>query len=166
MALGITQMMPQERHDYTKAYIEDRICVSMGGRVAEEIMFERRTTGASNDLSQATKLARHMVREWGMSDRVGPMAWESQQHVFLGEDLMGSARDYSDETARIIDEEVATILRDQENRAREILGKHRKGLDLVASALLEKETIEGAEVARLVQEGLGEIAPAEPSSIN
>jgi cell division protease FtsH len=166
MALGITQMMPQERHDYTKAYIEDRICVSMGGRVAEEIMFERRTTGASNDLSQATKLARHMVREWGMSDRVGPMAWESQQHVFLGEDLMGSARDYSDETARIIDEEVATILRDQENRAREILGKHRKGLDLVASALLEKETIEGAEVARLVQEGLGEITPAEPSSIN
>jgi cell division protease FtsH len=166
MALGITQFMPEERHSYSKAYIEDRICVSMGGRVAELIMFEMTTTGASNDLEQSTKLARHMVREWGMSDRVGPMAWASQQHVFLGEDLMGSARDYSDETARIIDEEVSTILHRQEDRAMELLSKHRRGLDLVAAALLEHETIDGAEVARLVQEGLGDSTPTTSSTIN
>jgi cell division protease FtsH len=95
-----------------------------------------------------------MVREWGMSDRIGPMAWESQGQVFLGEDLMTGAREYSDDTARLIDEEVARILREEEDRARQLLTKHRRGLDLVAAALLEKETVEGSEVAQLVQEGL------------
>jgi cell division protease FtsH len=89
-----------------------------------------------------------------MSDRIGPMAWESQGQVFLGEDLMTGAREYSDDTARLIDEEVARILRDQEDRARALLTKHRRGLDLVARALLERETIEGSDVAALVQEGL------------
>ncbi|MGE0307661.1 MAG: ATP-dependent zinc metalloprotease FtsH [Acidimicrobiia bacterium] len=160
MALGVTQQMPQERHAYSKAYIEDRICVAMGGRVAEQLLFEMQTTGASNDLEQSTKLARHMVREWGMSEKIGPMAWASQQHVFLGEDLMGSARDYSDETARIIDEEVANILRTAEQRALALLTQHRQGLDLVALALLDKETIDGADVARLVQDGIGDGGPA------
>jgi cell division protease FtsH len=95
-----------------------------------------------------------------MSDKIGPMAWASQQHVFLGEDLMGSARDYSDETARIIDEEVANILRTQEERAVALLTQHRQGLDLVALALLDKETIDGADVARLVQDGIGDGGPA------
>jgi hypothetical protein len=90
-----------------------------------------------------------MVREWGMSERIGPMAWGSQGMVFLGDDLMHT-RDYSDETARVIDEEVERILRDQEERARETLGRHRRGLDAVAEALLESETIDGAEVGRLV----------------
>jgi cell division protease FtsH len=83
------------------------------------------------------------------------MAWTSQQQVFLGEDLMTSGREYSDETARKIDEEIARILREQEERARTTLMKHRRGLDLVAEALLEHETIDGAEVARLIQTGLG-----------
>jgi cell division protease FtsH len=154
MALGVTQTMPEERHSYAKEYIEDRLCMALGGRVAEELVFGHRTTGAADDLNKATSWARRMVREWGMSDRIGPMAWESQQHVFLGEDLMHSARDYSDDTARLIDEEIATILREQENRARDVLEKHRRGLDLVASALLDKETLDGSEVVRLVQAGL------------
>jgi cell division protease FtsH len=154
MALGVTQTMPEERHAYSRDHLLDRICMTMGGRVAEEIVFSQQTTGAANDLEVATRLAKRMVREWGMSDKVGPMAWESQQHVFLGEDLMTSQREYSDDTARMIDEEVAKILHDQEDRARQLLTHHRRGLDLVAQALLEKETVDGSDVARLVQLGL------------
>jgi cell division protease FtsH len=101
-----------------------------------------------------------MVREWGMSDKVGPMAWHSNQQVFLGEDLMTSGREYSDDTARLVDEEINRILREQETRAVDLLVKHRRGLDLVAEALLEEETIDGDQVARLVQQGLGEPTPA------
>ena len=108
------------------------------------------STGANNDLVGSTELARKMVREWGMSERVGPMAWGSQGQVFLGEDLMHT-RDYSDDTARVIDEEVERILREQEDRCRVQLTEHRNGLDLVARALLEHETIEGAEVERLIE---------------
>jgi cell division protease FtsH len=90
-----------------------------------------------------------MVREWGMSERVGPMAWGPQGAVFLGEDLM-HGRDYSEETARVIDEEVERILREQEDRCRHLLRQHRAGLDAVAAALLANETIDGAEVRRLV----------------
>jgi cell division protease FtsH len=95
-----------------------------------------------------------MVREWGMSDRVGPMAWGSQGTVFLGEDLMHT-RDYSEDTSRVVDEEIARILRDQEERARRILEDHRAGLEAVAGALLERESIDGAEVARLTDEAYG-----------
>jgi cell division protease FtsH len=95
-----------------------------------------------------------MVREWGMSDRIGPMAWGSQGAVFLGEDLMHT-RDYSDETARVIDEEVERILRDEEERTRKVLTEHRAGLDAVASSLLEKETLDGSEVAALVDGAMG-----------
>ena len=143
MALGVTQTLPEERHSFSREYIEDRICMALGGRVAEELVFGQRTTGAANDLEVITGLARRMVREWGMSDRIGPMAWQNQQHVFLGEDLMTGGRDYSDDTARLVDEEVQGILRVQEDRARELLAKHRPGLDLVAAALLDRETIDG-----------------------
>jgi cell division protease FtsH len=95
-----------------------------------------------------------MVREWGMSSRIGPMAWGSQGAVFLGEDLMHT-RDYSDDTARVIDEEVERILREQEERGRRVLRQHRKGLDAVAAALLEHETIDGEEVGRLVDDAAG-----------
>jgi len=159
MALGVTQTLPEERHSYSRDYIEDRICMALGGRVAEQVVFGQQTTGAANDLEVVTGLARRMVREWGMSDKVGPMAWHGQQQVFLGEDLMTGGREYSDDTARTMDEEINRILRVQEQRAIELLGKHRAGLDLVAAALLEHETIDGAEVGRLVQQGLGEPAP-------
>ena len=103
--------------------------VRLGGRVAEELVFGHQSTGAENDLVGSTELARKMVREWGMSDRIGPMAWGSQGAVFLGEDLMHS-RDYSDETARVIDEEVERILRDEEDRCRKVLDEYRAGLDV------------------------------------
>jgi cell division protease FtsH len=102
-----------------------------------------------------------MVREWGMSERIGPMAWGSQGMVFLGDDLMHS-RDYSDETSRVIDEEVERILREQETRATVELKKYRKGLDAVAAALLERETIDGDEVRRLVDGGFGGPVHAQP----
>ena len=155
MALGVTWSLPAERHTYSREYFLDMICKAMGGRVAESIVFGSLNSGAANDLEQATSIARRMVREWGMSDTVGPMAWAGQQQVFLGEDLMTSGREYSDDTAKKIDDEVARILREQEERARTTVTKHRRGLDLVAEALLEHETIDGATVARLIQEGLG-----------
>ena len=156
MALGVTWSLPQERHTYSKEYFEDTICKAMGGRVAEKVVFDHVNSGAANDLEQSTSIARRMVREWGMSDRIGPMAWSSQQQVFLGEDLMTSGREYSDDTAKLLDEEVARILTEQEQRATELITKHRRGLELIAEALLENETIDGREVANLIQQGLTE----------
>jgi cell division protease FtsH len=156
MALGVTWSLPEERHTYSREYFEDVICKAMGGRVAEMMVFGALNSGAANDLEQATNIARRMVREWGMSDAVGPMAFAGQQQVFLGEDLMTSGREYSDEMARKIDDEISRILREQETRARTTLEKHRRGLDLVAQSLLEQETIDGAMVSRLIQQGLGE----------
>jgi cell division protease FtsH len=150
MALGVTQQLPvDEKHIYRQDYIEDSLVVRMGGRCAEELVFGVISTGANNDLVGSTELARKMVSEWGMSSRVGPMAWGSSGEVFLGEDLIHT-RNYSDETARVIDEEVERILRDQEDRCRVTLREHRNGLDLVARALLEHETIDGSEVTRLI----------------
>jgi cell division protease FtsH len=164
MALGVTWTLPEERHTYSKEFFDDVICKAMGGRVAEMIIFGHLNSGAANDLEQATVIARRMVREWGMSEAVGPMAWHGQQQVFLGEDLMTSGREYSDETAQKIDQEVSRILREQEDRARVLLQKHRKGLDLVAQALLEEETIDGLKVDTLVQQGLGETGVSESAT--
>lgn len=166
MALGVTQQLPaEERHIYPREYIEDSLVVRMGGRVAELLIYGDLSTGASNDLVGNTELARKMVREWGMSDRIGPMAWGSQGMVFLGEDLMHS-RDYSEDTARIVDEEVERILREQEQRAMDLLVDHRTGLEEVAKSLLEKETIDGAEVGRLVDEAYGrEVHPGGKRTI-
>ena len=155
MALGVTQQLPiEERHTYWREYIEDSLCVMMGGRCAEQLVFDTLSTGGSNDLQRATETARKMVREFGMSERVGPMAWGSAGEVFLGDDLMHS-RDYSDVTSRVIDEEVERILRDQESRATRLLREHQRGLTAIAQALIERETIDGVEVARLVDQAYG-----------
>jgi cell division protease FtsH len=166
MALGVTWSLPQERHTYSKEYFEDTICKAMGGRVAEMIIFGHLNSGAANDLEQATNIARRMVREWGMSEEVGPMAWHSQQQVFLGEDLMSQGREYSDETAKLLDDEIARILRTQEHRANDLLSKHRQGLELIAEALLEYETIDGPTVAGLIQQGLDESGVDEQVQAN
>jgi cell division protease FtsH len=156
MALGVTQQLPiEERHSYWREYIEDTVCVMMGGRCAEKLELGSLSTGGSNDIQRATELVRKMVREFGMSDRIGPMAWGQEAQVFLGEDLMHGGRDVSDVTSRIIDEEVERILREQEARATRLLTMHRRGLALVADALLQRETIGGEEVGRLVDEGFG-----------
>ncbi len=155
MALGVTHQLPtEERHIYKREYIADSLVVRLGGRVAEELIFGHQSTGAQNDLVGNTELARKMVREWGMSDRIGPMAWGSQGAVFLGEDLMHT-RDYSDETARVIDEEVERILRDEQDRCRKVLTEYRAGLDGVAKGLRERETLSGQEVADIVDQAMG-----------
>ncbi len=160
MALGVTMQLPiEERHLHNRQYIEDAICMRMGGRIAELLVYGDLSTGASDDLQRNTELARRMVREWGMSSIIGPMAWGSQGQVFLGEDLMHT-KDYSDETGKLIDEEVAKILREQEERARHLLTVHRQGLEAVTRALLEHETIDGSVVTALVDEAYGE--PVHP----
>jgi cell division protease FtsH len=156
MALGVTQQLPDaERHLYQQPLLEDALAVALGGRIAEEVVFGTISTGAQNDLVHATETARRMVREWGMSSRIGPMAWGGSGAVFLGEDLMHT-RDYSDDTARVIDEEVERILRDQQARVRGLLRQRRTSLDAVAQALLEHETVDGAAVSRLADEAAGE----------
>ena len=155
MALGVTMQMPmEERHIYPRKQIEASLCVRMGGRAAELIIYGDLSTGASNDLVGNTELARRMVREWGMSSEIGPMAWGSGGQVFLGEDLMHT-KDYSEDTSRVIDDEVEKILRTEESRALTLLATHRSGLDAIAAALLEHETIDGATVGRLVDEAFG-----------
>jgi cell division protease FtsH len=155
LALGVTMQLPSEdRRIYSREKLEDDLCVRMGGRVAELLVYGDLSTGAADDLVRNTELARRMVREWGMSKEIGPMAWGSQGQVFLGEDLIHT-RDYSDETSKVIDDEVERILREQEARAIDMVTQHRRGLDAVARALLEFETLDGATVSRLVDEAFG-----------
>ena len=130
------QLPAEDRHIYSREKLEDDLCVRMGGRVAELLVYGDLSTGAADDLVRNTELARRMVREWGMSKEIGPMAWGSQGQVFLGEDLIHT-RDYSDDTSKVIDDEVERILREQEARAIDLLTQHRRGLDAVAHALLE-----------------------------
>jgi cell division protease FtsH len=150
MALGATQQMPvEERQIRRRPELEDALAVRLAGRAAEELVFSVASTGGHDDLVQATELARHMVREWGMSERLGHIAWGSQGPVFLGEELIHT-RDYSDETARVIDEEVTRILDAQAERAARELARHRPALDAVATALLQHETLDASDVARII----------------
>jgi cell division protease FtsH len=161
LALGATQQMPtSERQLRQQGELEDELAVRLGGQAAEELAFGTVSTGAHDDLIGATELARRMVREWGMSEELGHLAWGSTGAVFLGEDLI-QTRDYSDETARQIDEATERILDRQAQRARAVLDEHRAALDAVAAALIEHETLDGAEVAALV--GLEQ--PAEPERV-
>ena len=127
--------------------------VAMGGRVAEQLVFGVVSTQANNDLVVSTERARKMVREWGMSDRIGPMAWGSQGSGLPRRGPHAHPRLHSDETARVIDEEVEKILRYCEDRCQGTLTENRNGLNLVARSLLEHETINGAEVHRLDEDG-------------
>ena len=155
MALGVTMTLPEEdRHIMGKHHLDDSLCMRMGGRVAEMLVYGDLSTGAADDLVRNTELARRMVREWGMSPEIGPMAWGSDQQVFLGGDLMRT-RDYSDHTTQLIDAEVERILREQEARATEVLTKHRSGLEALTKALLEHETIDGETAATLIDEANG-----------
>ncbi|CAB4534217.1 unannotated protein [freshwater metagenome] len=164
MALGVTQQLPEEeRHSYSREYLEESIVVAMGGRVAEKLVFNHRSTGASNDLQVSTERARRMVTEFGMSDRVGPRAWGGSSPVFLGEDF-GQQREFSEDTSRLIDDEVERMLREGEERCTDLMTEHRHALDLIARGLLEQETISGHEVNRLITLALnGESAPATTS---
>ena len=150
MALGVTMTLPEEdRYLLQKSYVKDELVKMLGGRVAEDIVFGEVSSGAADDLARATDMARKMVREWGMSERVGPMAWRSQEQVFLGED-MGRGRDYSDDMANLIDEEIESILREAEQRCYDLLNENREGLDALAQSLLVKETLDSKDVHELL----------------
>jgi cell division protease FtsH len=166
MALGLTQTLPEEdRLNYTAQQIHAVIRYAMGGRAAEEIVFGHFSTGASNDLAQATSWARRMVTEYGMSKALGPVSYSSgSEDVFLGRDLV-SRKDYSEQKAREIDDEVAEILGQKYEEARQLLLDHRDLLNRVSEALLERETLEGAQLAILLRgEALPELPPIEATS--
>ncbi len=164
MALGVTMTLPAEdRHTMDKSEAEARMVMAMGGRVAESLVFDESSSGAANDLQQATNIARRMITEWGMSEVVGPMSLSDNGPVFLGEDMMQS-KSYSPDTAKLIDEEIRRTLVGMEDRCRELLTEYRHGLDLVARALLEHETISGAEVSRLIEVSRSGPASTEPDT--
>jgi cell division protease FtsH len=151
MAMGATQQLPErEKYIYPKEYMLDRLAVMMGGRAAEELVQHTATSGAADDLKQATRLARKMVLEWGMSKSLGQMAvGDGHENVFLGHEI-AQRREYSEATAREVDEEIKRILAEAYDRAVQVLQKHRDGLDRVAQELFEKEEIPGKEVVELV----------------
>jgi len=153
-ALGLTQQLPEEdRLNINQEFALNQIAILMGGRVAEEITFGQKTTGAGNDIEQATNMARAMVCEWGMSERMGPLAFGKKEgEVFLGRD-MASTQTYSEQTAREIDSEVRRIVNEQYERAKKILLERREALDKIADALLEYETLDLADVDVLLAGG-------------
>jgi len=152
-ALGVTQQLPlDDRYTYSKEYLYGTLKVLLGGRVAEEISLNTMTTGAGNDLERATELARKMVTEWGMSERMGPLTFgKREEHVFLGREI-AKHRDYSDKTAEEIDEETKRIVTEAYLETKELLEKNRNLLDAVAKALLERETLEASELEAILEE--------------
>jgi len=152
-ALGVTMLLPEEdRHSHNKRGLLGQIAMTMGGRAAEYLVFKRFTTGASDDLKRATELARKMVCQWGMSEKLGPLTYtEDAGHVFLGRDLQ-QHKEFSNESMRMIDEEVLEILNSSYERAKKILKTNRKVLESLAKTLLEKETIDGDQVLQAMQQ--------------
>ncbi|HMK75853.1 MAG TPA: ATP-dependent zinc metalloprotease FtsH [Thermodesulfobacteriota bacterium] len=151
-ALGITQQLPiDEKHTYPKDYLLDNIAVMMGGRVAEELVLNRQTTGAGNDIERSTEIARKMVCEWGMSEKLGPLTFgKKEEEIFLGREF-ARHRDYSEETARLIDDEVRTIVAQGYKKAKEIVQANMTTLHKLANTLLEKEVLDGNQIEAIVK---------------
>jgi cell division protease FtsH len=151
MALGVTMQLPlDDKHTYTRDYLESQLAIMMGGRAAEEIFLNHFTTGAGNDIEQATEIARRMVCEFGMSD-LGPLAYgKHQQEIFLGRDL-STSRDFSEDTAIKIDQEVKKFISTAYQRAKEVLTTHREALMRIAEALLVREVLDASEVNLLIE---------------
>jgi len=151
-ALGVTQQLPsEETHNYSRTYLLNRIAILLGGRAAEDLIFQEFTTGAQNDLEQATSLAERMICQWGMSDKIGPVAFKrGEEHVFLGRELGESSR-ISEHTAMLIDEEIRTMLEDGYQRAKRILGESREKLETLTRELIEKEVLNDREIYDLLE---------------
>jgi cell division protease FtsH len=150
-SLGATEQIPNEdRHNLGRQYLLNRIAVMLGGRAAEKVIFNDITTGAGDDLKRASQLARQMVCQWGMSERLGPATFRhGENHPFIGKEI-AEQKDFSEYTARIIDEEVQQILKEMENKAIEILEQHRDKLVLLVESLLENETLTKQDVDQLI----------------
>ena len=152
LALGITQYLPiDEKHTHSRKYLETKLMHLMGGRVAEKLVFHELTTGAGNDIERSTELARKMVCEWGMSQKIGPLTFgKKEEQIFLGREI-ATHRDYSDDTAQEIDEEVRRIVEEAENKATDLLSVNLDKLHLLAGALLEKEILDGDQIDRILR---------------
>jgi cell division protease FtsH len=161
-AMGVTQQLPErDKYIYPREYMLDRLAVMMGGRASEDLVLGTATSGAENDLKQATQLARKMVLDWGMGERFRHLALGGRsEQVFLGEEI-AQRREYSEMTAREIDEEIKAILEESYERAVSTLQEHRSELDRVAEALLESEEIPGEKVLELI--GVDKEKPSNPS---
>jgi cell division protease FtsH len=158
-ALGVTEQLPiDERHLYTEGYLKDSLAIRMGGRTAEQLVFGEASTGASNDLAGATDLATRMVREFGMSAVLGPVGFASGSPMYLGTEEVRS-RPYAEATQRVVDEEVAKLLRQAESRAIRLLTDHRDALDRLTEVLLERETIDGTDVDEILGRVPGQRQP-------
>jgi cell division protease FtsH len=175
MALGVTYQQPRDdRHNYDEGYLRARTVGAMGGRAAEEVVFGSRTTGAENDMQQATELVRQMVTRWGMSDAVGPVTLAPRESPFLGgggTPAFGQGTPYSETTAALIDAEVRRILQEHYDEAVRLLGEHRSELDALAQALLEHETLEEEEILavtglRRAPEPVSAAPAGSPASVN
>jgi cell division protease FtsH len=164
-ALGLTQMLPKEdRLNWNRQAVLDRIAMAMGGRIAEELQFDEITSGAKSDIDHATQFARSMVCEWGMSEKLGPLAFgEEQQEVFLGREFGHRARNFSEKTAIDIDDEVRQIVTTQYQRAKHLLVENKAVLDRIAAALLEWETLDGADVEAILSGQPLKARPAVPA---
>ena len=150
-ALGLTQQLPtDDKYNYSRDYLQNRITILLGGRAAEEMVLNQQTTGAGDDLEKATEMARKMVCEWGMSDKLGPLTFgKREEHIFLGREF-ARQQDYSEETAVLIDAEVKQIVVEGASRARQILSERIAKLHSLAQALLEHESLDGEEIARIL----------------
>jgi len=151
-ALGLTQQLPiDEKHTYPKDYLLNNIAVMMGGRAAEERVLNRQTTGAGNDIERSTEIARKMVCEWGMSDTLGPLAFgKKEEQIFLGREFT-QHRDYSEHTARLIDDEIRRIVTECYEKAKEIVDREMAALHRLAMALLEKEVLDGIQIDQIIK---------------
>lgn len=162
-ALGVTAQVPsEERYNYGEAYLRDRIGVMLGGRTSESIIFGEVSSGAENDLKEATRLARRMVGHWGMSARIGPVAFpQGDGEPFLGKELAQGQREYSEATAEVIDEEVSKLITDLARSARSLLEENRHRLEALATALLEHESLEADRIREVIE---GAQPQPEPTS--
>ena len=160
MALGLTQQLPlDDKHSYSKVYLEAQLAILMGGRIAEEIFMQQMTTGAGNDIERATDMARKMVCEWGMSE-LGPLSFgKREEQIFLGREI-AQHRDFSEATAIRIDEQVKKLVENGYNRARQIIEQRADALERIAMALLEREVLDGSEVKQLIEGKT--LAPYQP----
>ena len=165
-ALGVTQTVPEEdKVSYSESEILDRLAMLFGGRAAEKLIYKDLTAGAANDLKHATRLARFMVTQWGMSERIGPVFFQSsEEHPFLGREMTES-RDHSEATARVIDEEIARIVREADDRAYGLLETNRDKLDKMAETLVEREVLTVKEIEELIGPRVGGSTVAPPSLI-
>jgi len=164
MALGVTMQLPiDDKHSYNRDYLQAEIAILMAGRIAEEKYMHQMTTGAGNDIERATDMARKMVCEWGMSEKMGMVEYgEHEDYVFLGRDL-SRARDYSEATAQEIDREVRKLCDDAYQRAKDLLVQHRETLESISRALLEYETLDGAQIRDIIKYGKMNNPPSGPS---